>query len=218
MAIFGLQSGAYRVPSSVLARRRFLFYCTHCFESHPSDSACTHSAAFLRCHGRLLCRTDHEHMFCYHCRYAVSLQYPENSFNRNTCKSDSIPKNDKEALCDLFHAPPIINFSRSFRLHRRIFREKNPVDRIRNRTDLFSFLYRAFKSSGKNVFSGISVSFRRAGSERAGSSAGLVSGKAGAAFTCSIPSVNTNLLLQSALGSSYGPARHDTYTIPARSL
>lgn len=45
----------------------------------------------------------------------------------------------KEALCDLFHAPPIINFLDRFGCIDGIFREKNPVDRIRNRTDLFSF-------------------------------------------------------------------------------
>ena len=57
MAIFGLQSG---VQSSFLGlgqAKIFSFYCT-ASKSHPSDSACTHSAAFLRCHGRLLCRTD----------------------------------------------------------------------------------------------------------------------------------------------------------------
>jgi hypothetical protein len=51
----------------------------------------------------------------------------------------------KEALCDLFHAPPIINFLDRFGCIDGIFREKNPVDRIRNRTDLFSFLYRGFQ-------------------------------------------------------------------------
>ena len=51
MAIFGLQSG---VQSSFLG----LGQAKISPESHSSDPACTHSAAFLRCHGRLLCRTD----------------------------------------------------------------------------------------------------------------------------------------------------------------
>ena len=63
----------------------------------------------------------------------------------NTCKSDSHRRVTKEALCDLFHAPPIINFLDRFGCIDGIFREKNPVDRIRNRTDLFSFLYRGFR-------------------------------------------------------------------------
>ena len=55
----------------------------------------------------------------------------------------------KEALCDIFHAPPIINFLDRFGCIDGIFREKNPVDRIRNRTDLSPFFTGAFKSSGK---------------------------------------------------------------------
>ena len=65
--------------------------------------------------------------------------------NRNTCKGDSYRSMTKEALCDLFHAPPIINFLDRFGCIDGIFREKNPVNRIRNRTDLFSFLYRGFQ-------------------------------------------------------------------------
>ena len=96
----------------------------------------------------------------------------------------------KEALCDLFHAPPIINFLDRFGCIDGIFREKNPIDRIRNRTDLFSFLYPGLSKAPvkKCLFSGISVSFRRAGSERAGSSAGLVRVRRALLFTCSIPS------------------------------
>ena len=59
----------------------FSFYRT-APESHSSDPACTHSAAFLRRYGRLLCGTDRGCLLRCHCRYAVSLQYPENSFER----------------------------------------------------------------------------------------------------------------------------------------
>ena len=62
-----------------------------------------------------------------------------------TLASNSYRRVTKEALCDLFHAPPIINFLDRFGCIDGIFREKNPVDRIRNRTDLFSFLYRGFQ-------------------------------------------------------------------------
>ena len=81
MAIFGLQSG---VQSSFLGlgqAKISLFYRT-AQESHSSDPACTHSAAFLRRYGRLLCGTDRRCLLRCHCRYAVSLQYLENSFRR----------------------------------------------------------------------------------------------------------------------------------------
>lgn len=121
----------------------FSFYRT-APESHSSDPACTHSAAFLRRYGRLLCGTDRRCLLRCHCRYAVSLQYLENSFEGNSRKGDSHRGVTEKALRDLFHAPSIINFFDRFGGVDGIFREKHSVNRVRHRTDLFSFLYRGF--------------------------------------------------------------------------
>ena len=121
----------------------FSFYRT-APESHSSDPACTHSAAFLRRYGRLLCGTDRGCLLRCHCRYAVSLQYLENSFEGNSRKGDSHRGVTEKALRDLFHAPSIINFFDRFGGVDGIFREKHSVNRVRHRTDLFSFLYRGF--------------------------------------------------------------------------
>lgn len=73
-----------------------------------------------------------------------SLQYLENSFEGNSRKGDSHRGVTEKALRDLFHAPSIINFFDRFGGVDGIFREKHSVNRVRHRTDLFSFLYRGF--------------------------------------------------------------------------
>ncbi len=83
MAIFDCRA-AYRVPSSVLARRRFLLLqlLRKVILLIPLALILPHFFGVMG----VYYAEPIAMAFCYHCRYAVSLQYPENSFNRNTCK------------------------------------------------------------------------------------------------------------------------------------